>query len=145
MLAPDLRRKTLSPSADHSCVAGRRTGALIINADDWGRNRATSDHILDCFVQGAISSVSAMVFMEDSERAATTAQEKGIDAGLHLNFTTPFSAQRCTITLREHQERTSKYLRRSRFAKILFNPALARSFEYLTMIQLEEFERLYGV
>ena len=35
--------------------------------------------------------VSAMVFMEDSERAASIARADAIDAGLHLNFTTAFS------------------------------------------------------
>ena len=39
---------------------------VIVNADDWGRDVATSDRTLDCMLHGAISSVSAMVFMEDS-------------------------------------------------------------------------------
>src|SRR5438445_7602395 len=65
-------------------------GVLIINADDWGRECETTDRILDCICCGAVSSVSGMVFMEDSERAACIAREKGVDVGLHLNFTTPF-------------------------------------------------------
>ncbi len=44
-------------------------GVLIVNADDWGRDRETTDHTLECVVGGAVSSVSAMVFMEDSTRA----------------------------------------------------------------------------
>jgi predicted glycoside hydrolase/deacetylase ChbG (UPF0249 family) len=66
------------------------SGALIINADDWGRSRETTDRTLECWERGSISSVSAMVFMEDSVRAAALARERGIDTGLHLNFTTPF-------------------------------------------------------
>src|SRR4029077_20103780 len=64
------------------------TGVLIINADDWGRSQETTDRIAECVAHGAVSSVSAMVFMEDSERSAVIARERGIDAGLHLNFTT---------------------------------------------------------
>ena len=67
-------------------------GFLIVNADDWGRDAETTDRIFECVVPGAVSSVSAMVFMQDSERAAGIAREHGIEAGLHLNFTTPFSA-----------------------------------------------------
>jgi chitin disaccharide deacetylase len=126
-------------------TSGHLTRTLIINADDWGRDRANSDQIFDCFVHGRLSSVSAMAFMEDSERAAAIAQERGIDAALHLNFTTSFTAPWCTSKLKEHQERTARYLRRNRVTQLLFNPALARSFEYLTKTQLEEFERLYGI
>ncbi len=119
-------------------------GLLIINADDWGRDRNTSERILDCIRCGTVSSVSAMVFMEDSERAAVTARAHGVDVGLHLNFTTPFSAASTAKRLREHQQRLSHYLRRHRFAQVIFHPGLDRSFEYVVAAQLEEFRRLYG-
>src|SRR5208337_4418972 len=64
-----------------------RAGVLIVNADDWGRDRETTERILQCVRCESVSSVSAMVFMEDSERAAVIAQETGIDGGLHLNLT----------------------------------------------------------
>ena len=85
-----------------------------------------------------------MVFMEDSERAAELALERGIDAGLHLNLTTPFSG-----TVRDHkliaqQERVSRYLGRHRLASALFHPGLAGSFKYVVQAQLEEFRRIYG-
>src|SRR6185369_10838794 len=66
------------------------TGLLILNADDWGRDSKTTNMILDCVVRGSVSSTSAMVFMEDSERAAALARQHRVDCGLHLNFTTPF-------------------------------------------------------
>ena len=44
---------------------GPYAGLLILNADDWGRDRLTTDRILDCCLLEAVSSVSAMVFMED--------------------------------------------------------------------------------
>src|SRR5204863_4002166 len=65
-------------------------GRLIVNADDWGRDTHTTACILDCITRGTVTAVSAMVFMEDSERAAAEARQHSVDAGLHLNFTTPF-------------------------------------------------------
>src|SRR5437868_14435949 len=40
-----------------------------LNADDWGRSGAETDAALRCYKGGRITSVSAMVFMQDSERA----------------------------------------------------------------------------
>ncbi len=120
-------------------------GLLIVNADDWGRDPRTTGKILDCALRGAVSSVSAMVFMEDSERAATLARERGIDAGLHLNFTTSFSASGCPAGLVERQQELHRYLRRRRLAQVVFHPGLIRSFEYVVAAQLDEFRRLYGV
>jgi hypothetical protein len=115
-----------------------------VNADDWGRDRDNTDRILECFLRGAISSVSAMVFMEDSERAAAMAQGQEIDAGLHLNFTTPLSAPNCPARLVQRQLELAAYLRRHRFAMAVFHPGLTHSFEYVMAAQLEEFSRLYG-
>jgi len=120
------------------------TGSLIINADDWGRSRETTDRTLECWERGSISSVSAMVFMEDSVRAAALARERGIDAGLHLNFTTRFSGENSPAVLRERQQRIGRRLRRHRFAQVMFYPELVRSFEYLVSAQIDEFRRLYG-
>lgn len=115
-----------------------------MNADDWGRDYETTHRILECIVSGCVSSVSAMVFMEDSEHAAEAARERGIDTALHLNFSTAFSARSCSRLMRDHQERLSRYLQLHRFAQIVYNPGLSRSFEYVVAAQLDEFERLYG-
>ena len=119
-------------------------GLLIVNADDWGRDQKTTERTLECFSRGAVSSVSAMVFMEDSERAAARARERGIDAGLHLNLTTPFSAATCSARLMERQRQLARYLQRHRLAGVVFHPRLAPSFEYVVAAQREEFSRLYG-
>ena len=121
-----------------------RSGKLIINADDWGRDLETTARILSCVAGGSVSSVSAMVFMQDSERAAAIAREQEIDAGLHLNLTTAFSAANCSAQLAQHQQRIAQRLRRHRLAPALFYPTLMRSFEYVVSAQLEEFCRLYG-
>jgi len=143
---------TTNPSADPGAAVistGRNSeaqtkGILIVNADDWGRNHETTERISECILRGAVSSTSAMVFMEDSERAATVAQERGIDAGLHLNFTTSFSAAQCAAPLVDHQQRLAKYLLARRFSQAMFHPGLTRSFEYVVAAQLEEYRRLYG-
>ncbi|MCU1301811.1 MAG: hypothetical protein JWQ87_2095 [Candidatus Sulfotelmatobacter sp.] len=120
------------------------TGALIINADDWGRDRETTDRILECATRRVISSSSGMVFMEDSARAASLAREQGIDVGLHLNLTEPFSARNVSARLREHHERVARFLRRHQLFQTIYHPGLASSFAYLAKAQLEEFNRIYG-
>lgn len=122
-----------------------QTGLLIINADDWGREARTTGRIADCVRRGAVSSVSAMVFMEHSAGAAEVARGRGIEAGLHLNFTTPFSAAACPAPLVERQQELARYLRKHRFAQVVFHPGLMRSFEYVVKAQLDEFRRLYGI
>jgi chitin disaccharide deacetylase len=130
-------------SARPSCRA-QADGALIVNADDWGRNQETTERIYECVLRGTVSSVSAMVFMEDSERAATVARDRVIDAGLHLNLTTTFSAARCPSSLAQRQQELAKHLLRHRLSQVMFHPALARLFEYVVSAQLDEFSRLYG-
>jgi len=118
--------------------------AVILNADDWGIRAAATDRILDCLMRGAISSTSAMVFMADSERAADLARAHNIDAGLHLNLTSPFTAARVPTELTVHQERVARFLRKGRFAGALFHPLLVSSFEYTVRTQWDAFARLYG-
>jgi predicted glycoside hydrolase/deacetylase ChbG (UPF0249 family) len=137
----DLHKEATKRSAEEAQV---RAGLLIVNADDWGRNRETTDRTLDCVRCGAVSSVSAMAFMEDSERAAEIAQESGIDAGLHLNFTLGFSATHTPQRLLSEQKRISEYLGRYRLSQIVFHPGLRRSFQYVFEAQRDEFIRLYG-
>jgi predicted glycoside hydrolase/deacetylase ChbG (UPF0249 family) len=139
MTGTSLARQEPSPR-EHSFSGG----LLVVNADDWGIDRETTETILCCVLRGAVSSVSAMVFMEDSERAATVAREGGVDAGLHLNFTTRFSARGCAPRLAGHQQAVARFLRRHRFAPVIFHPGLQRSFEYVTSAQVDEFRRLYG-
>jgi len=123
---------------------GEPRGRVILNADDWGRDIATTDRTMECFAAGAMSSVSAMVFMEDSERAAALAREKKIDAGLHLNFTSPFTGPNVSERLTREQSRLGSYLQRNRLAQTLYHPGLASSFAYVVSAQLDEFRRLFG-
>jgi hypothetical protein len=85
-----------------------------------------------------------MVYMEDSERAATVARDRGIDTGLHLNFTDRLTSRGCPAPLAERQRNITAYLRRHRLAQLVFNPSLARDFEYVVAGQIEEYNRIYG-
>ncbi len=119
-------------------------GSLIVNADDWGRDRDVTDRTYECVAAGSVSSVSAMVFMEDSERAAEIARERNVDTGLHLNLTTPFSGTGMSSRLQEQQGRVTKHLRRHRLAPAIYHPGVAKAFEYVVKSQLEEYEKRYG-
>lgn len=119
-------------------------GQLILNADDWGLDQVTTDRIRDCVSRGTVSSTSGMVFMQDSERAAAIAQADGVDVGLHLNLTTPFSGNSCPMQVRDKQRDIASYLLMSRLSRLVVNPRLASAFDYVVKAQQEEFLRLYS-
>ena len=117
---------------------------LIINADDFGRSAAETDAALGCYREGRITSVSAMMFMEDSGRAADLAKENGLDVGLHLNFAEPFTGRNHPAELQEYHGRTIRYLMRNKYAQLVYNPFLRREFAYSYEAQAREFVRLFG-
>jgi chitin disaccharide deacetylase len=117
---------------------------LIINADDWGRSVAETDAALRCYRQGRITSVSAMVFMADSDRAAKLAKENQVnDIGLHLNFSEDFTDTSCPETLKEHHRRIVRFLRRNKYAQLVYNPFLQEAFACSYHAQMTEFVRLF--
>src|ERR1044071_1091107 len=116
---------------------------LIITADDFGRTTVTTDNIVACFRERRLTSTSAMVFMQDSERAADLALELGVEVGLHLNFDTAFSGSVPTARCAGSQARVAAFLTRSKYHQLLFNPWLAGEFRYLYEAQYEAFNRLY--
>lgn len=117
---------------------------LIINADDWGGWKTATDAALACYEAGRITSASAMVFMEDSERAAELAAGLKLDVGLHVNLDQMFSRRTCPVKLAEQQERIRRFLNRSRYASLLYHPGLRAAFRYVYQAQESEFVRLYG-
>jgi len=118
---------------------------LIITADDWGKNAATTDNTMLCFKNGRITSLSAMVFMRDSERAAELARRSGVESGLHLNFSLPYDGAVRSEKLLTSQLRLAAFLEKSRFAPMFYNPFLKKEFEYVCMVQYDEYVRLYGM
>lgn len=117
---------------------------LIITADDYGKTIFTTDSILECFFNKRVTSTAAMVFMEDSARAAALALQTNLEVGLHLNFTLPFSSDKISQKLREHQNRIVSYLTKNKLVQIIYNPLLTDSFRFIYKSQYEEFTRLYG-
>jgi predicted glycoside hydrolase/deacetylase ChbG (UPF0249 family)/glycosyltransferase involved in cell wall biosynthesis len=135
---------SMANGAESSAHEAGPRATVIVNADDWGMRRTATDRILGCILRGAVSSASAMVFMDDSDRAAELARVHGVDAGLHLNLTDAFTAKGVPGRLREEHEKLMRYLRRGRRGMLVANPLLAGAFEYAVKAQLEEFERMYG-
>lgn len=116
---------------------------LIVNADDWGRSIAETDAALECFKAKRVTSVSAMVFMQDSERAAQLATTHDVDVGLHLNFGEQFSSPGTPAELRANQQRLVRFLMGNKYSQLLYNPFLRSSFAMSARAQLAEFDRLY--
>jgi predicted glycoside hydrolase/deacetylase ChbG (UPF0249 family) len=117
---------------------------LIVNADDLGRLKAATDTTLACYESKRITSTSAMVFMEDSERAAELALASGIDVGLHINLSEKFTADSVPAQLREYHDWICHFLTRSKYALLFYNPFLVKEFRFAFDAQFTEFVRLYG-
>lgn len=117
---------------------------IIVNADDFGRSRSETDVVMTCHAAGRITSTTAMVFMEDSERAARVARESGIDVGLHLNLSQRFSAPPAKKCIDEAHGQIVRFLTTSKYALLVYNPFLRRQFHDAIQAQVDEFCRLYG-
>jgi predicted glycoside hydrolase/deacetylase ChbG (UPF0249 family) len=117
---------------------------IIVNADDYGRSRNETDRALSCYQRGGITSATAMVFMEDSERAAKLVEGSGIDLGLHLNLSQPFTGHAGSAAVRADHERVVRFIASAKYARCIYNPALRRQFHDTFQAQLDEFVRLYG-
>jgi chitin disaccharide deacetylase len=124
------------------------TPLLIVNADDLGYNRPATDTTAECFRAGRITSATAMVYMQDSDRAAEVALEIGLPVGLHLNLTEPFDDPGAPPELRtRHLALARRYggpsfIFRSR--RWTFDPRLREPTETCIADQLERFHQLYG-
>ena len=117
---------------------------LIVNADDWGRTAEETDAALRCHRAGRITSVTAMVFMADSQRAAALAMRHGMDVGLHLNLSQPFTGPGQDDALDAAQRRTCASLGAGRLAFLVYHPLLQRDLLCTYRAQVDEFRRLYG-
>jgi chitin disaccharide deacetylase len=116
---------------------------IIVNADDWGRSPKETDVALNCYRAGRITSVTAMMFMADSDRAADIALSNDIPVGLHINLNEPFTGKITSEYIRSAQRRIAEFLNRNKYMQLLPNPLLARPIRDVFNAQLEEFHRLY--
>lgn len=117
---------------------------LIVNADDWGYSRTVTDRAALCLANGRVTSASAMVFMEDSERAAELAKDRDLDVGLHINLCERFTGAAVPERLATQHERIMRFLSLSKYSMVLYSPFLRNQFHSVFQGQLEEFLRLYG-
>src|SRR5438034_1420630 len=101
---------------------------LIVNADDWGRSQAETDAALACYARRRITSVAAMVCMEDSARAAELAKEAGIDVGLHLNLIQEFTGTKPAPGVLESHNRVCRFLKQGKYTLLLYSPFLRKQF-----------------
>ena len=122
-------------------------GLLIVNADDVGHDVDATDGTLECFAAGRITSASAMVYMQDSDRASGLLREAGIPVGLHINLTEAFSDPATPPDVTSCQARL---LRRfapdgaRRTMRWIYDPQIRRDVERCVSDQLQRFEDLYG-
>jgi predicted glycoside hydrolase/deacetylase ChbG (UPF0249 family) len=117
---------------------------LIINADDFGLNEESTNNIHNCFLHGRISTTTAMVFMQDSERAAKIASANKYEVGLHVNFTELFTADNVNETEKYRQNKLVRFYSSNKYNRLLYNPFLSKDVKLCFKAQLEEFVRLYG-
>jgi predicted glycoside hydrolase/deacetylase ChbG (UPF0249 family) len=117
---------------------------LVVNADDLGHDRATSDAICEAFARGAITSATAMVYMEDSDRGFGLAAEAGLPIGLHLNLMEPYSGSGVAEPDRAEQAWAVERFQASFAGRWAPGPRLMRAARRSVRLQLAEFERLCG-
>jgi len=120
-----------------------------VNADDWGFSSEVTDAIAECYLAGAITSTSAMVFQADTERSAEMSAKLSIPTGLHINLTVPFHGNRTAIDLQRQQRTLSSVLGTSsgrswsRHIPRALTP-IARLIRLSVRAQLSEFQRVFG-
>jgi hypothetical protein len=122
-------------------------GLVIVNADDWGLSEAVTDAILRCFEAGGITSASAMVWMPDSERAASLSRERGLPSGLHLNLDCAFAPGNAPQSVCSAQERIIPWFASPRrYRNLSYNASrpFRRSLDTTIEAQLDEFRARYG-
>jgi predicted glycoside hydrolase/deacetylase ChbG (UPF0249 family) len=122
------------------------TPILIVNADDFGWDPEATDRAMEAFAAARITSATALVHMEDSDRAARLALEAGLPVGLHLNLTDRFTDPSTSEGRRGRHLRACNVFssRRLRLRRWIFDPRIRRVVDDAISDQLERFEELYG-
>jgi predicted glycoside hydrolase/deacetylase ChbG (UPF0249 family) len=120
------------------------SGLLIVNADDFGGNPLATERIAECFAANRITSTTAMVYMQDSPRAAEIAASRSLAVGLHLNLTQEFENPATPGPVRERQARAVRYFAGRRSTRFIINPVLVRAVGRCIEDQLDRFRELFG-
>jgi predicted glycoside hydrolase/deacetylase ChbG (UPF0249 family) len=119
---------------------------LIVNADDLGYSRTSTDATLECLAEGRITSATAMVYMEDSDRASDAFRDAPIGIGLHLNLSEAFSAESVPRRVRDTQARLAELFRSDRRRQVrrwIYDPRIRADVERSIGNQLDRFQALY--
>jgi hypothetical protein len=117
----------------------------IVNADDWGYDAESTDRTLECLLAGRITSVSALVLMADSARAARLAHAHSfMPVGLHLNLTEPYDGTSVPLAVCERQRRVARYFAAHRSFRWVYNPLLRTAVRDVVKDQLAAFYAVYS-
>jgi chitin disaccharide deacetylase len=122
-------------------------GLLIVNADDLGYDPHHTDAARECLGAGRITSATAMVYMQDSDRASAVFRNSELGIGLHLNFSEAFTDPNTPADVRARQARLLprfREYRRRRLRRWLYDPFIRSDVEGCIADQLQRFEQLYG-
>jgi len=123
-----------------------RPPRLIVNADDFGWNENATDRTIEAFAAGRITSTTAMVYMEDSDRAAPLARAVKLPVGLHVNLTDPYTADSVPEEVRERHLGVCAEFARGRFRvrSWTYDPRIRARVAAVIEDQLQRFLDLYG-
>jgi predicted glycoside hydrolase/deacetylase ChbG (UPF0249 family) len=117
---------------------------IIITADDVGRSVADTDAAATLAALGRVTSMSVMVFMKDTQRAAALASDMPVDAGLHLNLCEPFSESGVPKALAAEHESLAAFFGSTRHAQLSYSLRLRHAFRNVCEAQVAEFERVFS-
>jgi predicted glycoside hydrolase/deacetylase ChbG (UPF0249 family) len=117
---------------------------LIINADDWGYDTATTDAIVAVHREARVTSATAMVYMQDSVRAASIASKSSIPIGLHLNLMEQYSDVNTPADVRSRQKWVVSQYRTGYRRRWIPGRRLFSTARVCIEDQLEAFAELYG-
>jgi predicted glycoside hydrolase/deacetylase ChbG (UPF0249 family) len=118
-----------------------------VNADDLGWNRGATDLTIASFGAGQVTSATALVHMEDSERAAALALENGLPTGLHLNLSDPFTGTEVPAAERERHAALCRHFAAGRPMHLrswVYDPRIQGEVEWAIEAQLDRHRELYG-
>jgi predicted glycoside hydrolase/deacetylase ChbG (UPF0249 family) len=124
-----------------------KRGLLIVNADDLGYDAHHTDCIRECLTARRITSATAMVYMEDSDRASAILKNADLGIGLHLNLSEAFTDSATPARVRARQARLLSRFHDSRPRRLhrwLYDPLIKAAVERSIADQFQRFQELYG-
>lgn len=138
-----VRRPPPTPGND---LTASNTATLIVNADDFGVDPNASDETVRAFRAGRVTGATAMVYMADSDRAASLAAAEGLPVGLHVNLTDPLTDPRTPTPVRERHLRASAHFAKGLLRRRTWVPSAAVRHDVAAALadQVDRFEQLFG-